>query len=155
MANDKDVEESILIPKKLKSKITKAKMLVQKEIKALPIIMDSLDLNFQDLIKMVERLDAKEAVKAFNEIDNKRPETADQVFIILTKNINIEGYDISKFRFVFRKKFNKNKLDEFIKRIKDENLLSSMTVEIARQTAKQILLDNRQKIEIELKNLQD
>lgn len=148
-----DPENSAFIPDRIKPKVVKARAKLNEEINGIPLILDSLDLDFDDLLFIVETINSDEVLNALDELSKTDLKTTDQAFNILKKNIHVAGYNLEIFRGTFRKKVTLDKIKRGLKTIADNQLTTSMSVPVARRTVIQILLDNRVKIESILKTL--
>jgi len=148
-----DPDNSIFIPDTIKPTIVKARQKLDQEINDIPYILDTLNLDFDDILFIVDNVNSDQVIAAINELDRSEIKSEDQVFNILKKNIAIEGYDLEIFRSTFKKKTTLNKIKRGLQIIKDRQLTTSVSIPVARRTVKQILLGNRPKIEATLQSL--
>jgi len=140
-------EESILIPEGLKPTILKTRKELNRQMDSIPSLMNSLNLTFDDLIYIAETLDANQVLQSINELNRTDLKNTNQAFDIVKKNIVIEGFDLETFRPAFNKKVNLKKIKNALRKINDNNLTTTVSIPIARETVKQVLYDNREKIE--------
>jgi len=147
-------EESYLIPGRLKPTIAKARIELNKQMDSIPKLLNSLHLTFDELIYITETLDANQVIQSINELSKTELRDTDQVFNILKKNITIEGYDLELFRNAFKEKVTLDKVERALKKINDNQLTTTVSIPVARETVKQVLFDNREKLERNLESLQ-
>ncbi len=146
-------EESILIPKQLKPTVQKARVELNKQMDSIPKIMYSLNLTFDDLLYIAETIDANQVLRSIDEFNKTDLKDVDQAFDILKKNITIEGYNAEPFRPIFRKKVNLKKIQSVLRKINENQLTTTISIPVARETVKQVLLDNREKLERKLESI--
>lgn len=148
-----DPEKSMLIPDQAKPIVIKARRKLDQEINDIPNILDSLNLDFDDLLLIVETIDSDQVIRSINELSNTKLKSEDQVFDIVKKHVTVEGYDLEMFRSAFKKKATMEKINRALKIIKDRQLTTTVSVPVARRTVTQILIDNRQRIEAHLESM--
>jgi len=138
------------LPKKIENTVNSVKKGIDENFDQLPIILNKLNLDFDDLIRIIDNVDAKEIMKAQNELYNSDIQSTNQAYDIVVKNVHLQGYDLEIFRPIFNEKMTVRKINKFIKIAEDHQLQTSISIPMARNTAKQILMNNREKIESEL-----
>jgi hypothetical protein len=138
------------LPDKIEKTVTVLKKNVNEQVDELPKIMKELDLSFEDLIYIVEHVDADEVLNSVDELNSGKWSNTDEAYDIVVKNIHVEGYDLEKFRPLFNKKARPKKIKRILNAIEENNIRTSLSIPVARNTAKRILLDNREKIETKL-----
>lgn len=136
-----------LLPEKVRETIIKTRVEVDKQMEDVPEKLEKLGLTFDDLIHMVEVADADQVKAAITELLSTEIKSEDQVFDIGIKHVKIEGYNLEIFREVFKEKASLKRINKALYRISENDLMTSISVPVARETAKQILIDKRDKVE--------
>ncbi|MCG8384351.1 MAG: hypothetical protein MJA30_02320 [Cytophagales bacterium] len=146
-----EVAPSIL-PAKVQESIQEVKAAVDAaEAEDIPAQLTEVGLTFDDIIHMVEVAEADQVFSTIEELQNTELHDLDQVFDIGLKHIKIEGYDLSVFREPFKEKATMKRVHKALRKIEENDLLVSVSVPVARETVKQILIEKRDKVEATLK----
>jgi hypothetical protein len=138
------------LPDEVKKTITVLKETVNERVDELPEIMKSLDLEFDDLLYIIDNVDADEVMNTLEELNQTQLQTTNQTFDIALRNIHIEGYDLEIFRKLFNEKLTLKRINKTLNTIERNQIQTSISIPVARNTAKQILIDNKERIEAKL-----
>jgi len=141
-----DEPPSRLIPAAMQDQVIKLRSKINREIEELPALLKETRLGIEDLEIMIDRANPDDFFRAIQEIKNTTITSTDQVFDILMKHIKIEGYDLEVFRAPFVRNTSVDNIQESIVRIEQNEFVTSMSVPVLKQTVKQILASNKQKI---------
>ena len=141
------------LPDNIEKTVIVLKENVNENVDELPEIMNELNLGFDDILYIVENVEADEVMQSLDELDQRKWTSTNEAYDIVVRNVHIDGYDMEIFRPIFNEKVTKGKLNRVLNAIENKNLRSSVSVPVARNTAKRILLDNREKIESELEKV--
>ncbi len=143
----------IILPQQVQEKLTPAIMEVNKKIDKIPYYMDSLDLEFEDLLEIVDEVQPSEVFELIDELNSTELTSLDQVFDIGAKHVHIRNLDPEQFRQPFLNYMTMRRVRKALKIINENKLTTTLSVPMARETAKQILLDKRERIENKLEEI--
>jgi len=139
-------EGSSIMPEKVQKKVKDFKVKVDENIEKLPELMEDVKIEYEDLLVIIDELDADEFFIAYDELKLREWDTTDDVFNIALKHISLEGYDLEKFRNTFNSNASVQKIEQWMKIIEDNELLTSMSIPVAKETAKRVLESKKEKI---------
>ena len=138
------------IPKKVEKTVEVVKQNVDQNMDQLPIIMNELNLDFNDLLYIIDNVNPDQVIKAQKEMGDTEISSTNQAFDIVKRNISIEGYDLEIFRPLFNEKMTVPRINKLVQIAEKNQLQTNMSIPMARNTAKQILLKHKDRIESEL-----
>ena len=137
-----------ILPVRVQESIEEVKAAVDSvAVEDIPEQLEELGLTFDDIIHMVEVAEADQVFRTIEELQNTELHDLDQVFDIGLKHMKIEGYDLSIFREAFKEKASMKRVHKALRKIEENDLLVSVSVPVARETVKQILIEKRDKVE--------
>ena len=146
-------EPSVLVPSGMREKLTKLKPEVDREIKKVPVFLKEHKIGYEDLQNIIDRASPDDLLDAYYEIATTRATSTNQVFDIGMKHLRIEGYDLEIFRSTFTQYVTVEDINKAIKKIEENELLTSMSITVAKETVKKVLESSRQEIQQELNRL--
>ncbi len=138
---------SAILPAKVQNKVQIIKDNVNERMDQIAIVLDTSELEFDDVLDLVDKVDADEVIMTIEELQRTEIVDSEQVFDIAVKNINFHGFDVEQFRAAFIKHARVKRILGILRRIKEEDLLNAISVPVARRTAKMLLQDKREEIE--------
>jgi hypothetical protein len=143
-------EPSGLIPAEMQEQVRKLKVKIDREIKELPVLLQETRLSFDDLLTIIDRADPDQFFRAIEELKTTRLTSTDQIFDILMKHIRINGYDLEVFRAPFVRNTSVNNIREAIAKIDLNDTITTMSVPVLKQTAKQVLESSKEEVLAEM-----
>ena len=147
-------EPSPMVPAGIQKKVGTIKVKVDREIKKLPVLMKETKIGYEDLLIMIDRAKPDDFFEAYREISATRIVSTNQVFDIGMKHINIEGFDLEIFRSTFNRYATVEIIREAINNIDQNEILTSISIPVAKETVKKILESSEQEIRKGLKELE-
>ncbi len=139
-------ESSEILPTNVKKKVGTLKTKVDKNIDKLPSLMKQANITYDDLYVMIDKADADQFFAAFDEVKLADWETTNEVFDIGLKHISIDGYDLESFREPFNSYATTDKINQWMEIIEKNKLLASMSIPMAKETAKTLLETKKEDI---------
>ncbi len=139
-----------ILPEKVKKTIIKARVELDKQMTDVPVKLEQLGLTFDDVIDIVEVVDTDQIEAAIEELQSTELKSVDQAFDIGLKHVNVDGYDLSIFREVFKEKATLDKIRKGLLKTRDNDLMTAIRITVARETVRQILIERRDKVEAHL-----
>jgi len=146
-------QPSALVPSAVREKLAKLKPEVDREIKKVPVFLKEHKIGYEDLQNIIDRASPNDFLEAYYEIAATRITSTNQVFDIGMKHIKINGYDLEIFRNLFIQNVTVEDINKAIKKIEENELLTSMSITVAKETLKKVLESSRQEIKQELDRL--
>jgi len=134
------------MPEKVQRKVEALKTGVDNNIEKLPELMKELDVDFEDIEVMIDRADPDQFFDALDELKLQDWQTTDEVFDIGMKHISIEGYDLEKFRSSFNEYASIPKIQRMMEVVEQNEFITTMSVPVAKETAKRILRSKKEEI---------
>lgn len=145
--------ESSVIPEKIAKKVDVVKTKVDDNVRKLPELMKNANLSYDDIMIMIDKSDPDEFITAYESLKNSDWLNENEAYDIAMDHISIEGYDLEMFRSTFVENVSTNKIKQMINIIEDNELISSISIPLAKATAKQILQSKKQFIVQELEKV--
>ena len=146
-------QPSALVPPGMREKVSNLKTKVDREIRKVPVFLKEHKIGYEDLLNIIDRASPDDLRDAYHEIVTTRITSTNQVFDIGMKHIEIMGYDLEIFRSPFIQYVTVGDINKAIKKIEENELLTSMSIPVAKETVKKILESSRQEIQQELNRL--
>lgn len=150
---NEEENDAVFVPKRIKSKISKGKKAMQGNIQLVEKELDNLNLTIDDLIVIIDEVKPKEVIKTIEILNQTEIKSSNQVFDIAKNNIEVNHVDVEVFRDSFNKYASVPRIKKGLKKINETDVLMNMSVSVARQTAKSILLERKDKIFNELNKI--
>jgi len=147
-------QTSSLIPDEIQEKVKAFKSKIASDVGDLPILMAEANLDYDDLQTMLDRLDPGEVSSALSEMSSVNITSAEQVFDIVTRHINIEGFELEEFRDMFVRNSNVDEIRKAMEKIREHEFLITLAMPVAKEVAKDLLVSARQEIEMQLNALE-
>ena len=129
-------QKSSLVPDEIHEKVQVFKSKVAKDIGNLPELMVETNIDYDDLKTMLDRLDPGEASDALLEMASVNITSTDQAFDIVTKHVNIEGYELETFRDMFVRNSDVEEIQKTLKKVREHELFVTMGMPVAIEVAK-------------------
>lgn len=139
-----------LIPKKIIEKTREGKKILSEKMVIVDSELDSLNLTYDDLAIIINEVDPAEVIKTLDILNSTELHSVDQVFEIGKENITVDHIDVEIFRESFKKHFDLVLIEKILYKIEENDLINSISVPVAKKTAKQILKEREKKIRKEL-----
>jgi hypothetical protein len=139
-------EPSSMVPAEMQEKLATLKVKVDREIKKLPVFLKDKNIAYEDLQIMIDRANPEQFRDAYDEIKSTRINSINQVFDIGLKHVKIEAYDLEIFRSTFVQYVTVNDIQKAITKIENNELLTSMSAPVIKETAKKILQNHESEI---------
>ena len=139
-------QPSRLIPAKMQEKVKKLRLKIIQEVEDLPVLLKETRLTVDDLQIMIDRANPDQFLRAIQEMKSTTLTSTDQIFDICMKHIKIDGYDLEVFRGPFVRSTSVGNISEAIGKIENNELITSMSIPVLKQTAKQILASSEKEI---------
>lgn len=146
-------QPSVLVPSGMREKVLNLKTKVDREIKKVPVFLKEHKIGYEDLQNIIDRISPGDLLDAYHEIATTRITSTNQVFDIGMKHIKINGYDLEVFRSAFVQHVTVEDINKAIRKIEENDLLTSMGIPVAKATVKKVLESSRQEIQQELQRL--
>ena len=150
----KSDQTSLLVPDDLQEKVREFRSNISSDVGDLPVLMAEANIDYEDLRTMLERLNPDEVSNALREMSSISITSADQVFDIARKHVNIEGYDLEVFRDMFVRNNSVTEIREATEKFREHDFLITMGIPVAKEVAKDLLESARQEIERRLDALE-
>jgi hypothetical protein len=148
-------EPSALVPDSMQEKVENLKVKINQEVEELPALLKETHLTVDDLTNMIDRADPAQFFRAIEELKNTPLTSTDQIFDICMKHIRIPGYDLEVFRGPFVRNSSVGNIREAIAKIDRDDFMTSVSVPVLKQTAKQVLAEYKEEITAELNRKAD
>jgi Tfp pilus assembly protein PilE len=146
-------QPSPLVPAAMQEEVSKLKSKVKREIKKLPAFLKQNNIEYKDLLNIVDRARPRDLMAAYREIASTRITSTNQVFNIGKKHIKIKGYDLEIFRRPFNQKLTVEDIQRGLLKIQQNKTLTAMSIPVAKETVKEILESSRSEVQRELNKL--
>lgn len=146
--------QSILIPDELQEKLEELKSKTSTDVGDLPALMVEANIDYVDLKTMLDRLDPRQVSNALVEMTSVNIDSTDEVFDILVKHIEIEGYQLELFREMFIQNNDVEEIRNALSKIDGYGYLITMSMPVAIEIAKDLLESARPEIEKQLNALE-
>ena len=147
-------QKSTLVPEEVQKKVAAFKTKITQGVGNLPPLMDEVNIGYDDLKTMLDRLDPGEVSSALREMSSVTISSAGQAFDIVTKHVHIEGYELERFREMFIRNSDVEEIRKIAKKVSEHETLVTMGMPVAIEVAKDILESSRQEIERRLDALE-
>lgn len=144
-----DEKPSALIPNRFLPALYKSRAELNGHIDHLPQMLDSLGMNTHEFVTMLELMEYDHIGDAIRELNATQLTSIDEVYTIIVRNVQVEGYDLEVFRPTFCRRVELHKVERLIKKI-DDPLLNSLAAPTIKHTLVRLLHENREEIEIAL-----
>ena len=144
-------ETSGLVPQKLHKKVEALKEEVDENVNKLPRLLRESAIEYEDLAVIIDNVEADQLLEAFEEVKSQNWETTDEVFDIGVKHIELEVYELEKFRSLFNAYATKEKIEELVAIAEENQLLTNLSIPLLKETAKSILESRKEEILQKLK----
>lgn len=139
-----------MMPLKVKEEVEELKVQVSENMDKLPQLMEESKIEYEDLITIIDEADPDQFIETLEELKLNQWETADDAFDIAMKNIDIDGYDLEKFRTAFKNNASKEKIAQWVSMVEENELLTSLSIPMAKEIAKRVLESKKEEIIQEL-----
>jgi len=139
-------EPSALVPDAMQEKVGKLKVKIDREVDELPALLKETSLSVDDLEIIIDRANPDQFFSAIEELKNTTLTSTDQVFDICMKHISIDGYDLEVFRAPFVRNSSVGNIQDAIAKINRDDFLTSVSIPVLKETAKQVLASSKEEI---------
>ena len=143
-------EPSSLVPEAMQEKVEKLRSKIDREVVELPALLKETRLTVDDLEIIIDRANPDQFFRAIEELKNTTLTSTDQIFDISMKHIRIDGYDLEVFRAPFVRNSSVGNIQEAIAKIDRDDFLTRISIPVLKDTAKQVLVSNKEEIMREL-----
>jgi hypothetical protein len=150
----KSGQTSALVPDEIQEKVNALKTKIANDMGVLPHLMVEASIDFDDLRTMLNRLDPDEVSSTLREMSYVSINSTDQVFDIVIKNVNIEGYELEAFRSMFVRNSSVEEIRKAMEKVREHDFLITMSMPVAKEVAKDLLESSRLEIEKQLEALE-
>ena len=139
------------IQEKEKEIETKLATLTPQERKTVKVVRtlseDTLAVDFDLLIQAIENVNAQQVLQTLDELNEVEINSNSQVFDIAKKNIRVNEFDVELLRPVFMAHIKVRHIKRCLNYINGNDLTSNMSVKVAREIAKKMFIEKKEKIE--------
>ena len=142
-----------MMPKPLKQKVVKGQKMVEGNMDVIEKELDQLNLSFDDLLIIVDEVDPDEVKKTIKLLTEKEIYDPEQVFEVGKANVHVEHVNPEIFRETFLKYADSARIKKALRIINENNMLVNISVPVARETVKRILIEKRESVSEEIKNI--
>jgi hypothetical protein len=139
-------EPSALVPEKMQQQVTELRAKIDREVEEVPALLKETRLGVDDLANIIDRIDPGQVFDAIDELKTTSLTSTDQVFDICMKHIKVDGYDLEVFRGPFVRNTSVGNIREAVAKVDRDDILTSMSVPVLKQTAKQVLESSKDDI---------
>ena len=143
----------LFVPDAMQEEVAKLKTSVDREIKKLPVFLKQYNIEYKDLITIIDRARPRDLMSAYREIASTRITSTNQVFNIGKKHIKIKGYDLEVFRRPFNQKLTVEDIEKGLLKIQKNQSLTAMSIPVAKETLKKVLESSEPEVQRELNKL--
>lgn len=146
-------DKNIFIPQKIKEQIKTGKKIVSANIEKVDTELERLNVSYEDIEVVINEVNPDDVIKTIDILSKTELISTDQVFDIVKSNIRVNHLDVEIFRESFRQNVNLGMINKALKKLRENNLLASVSIPVAKETAKQILKVRKDKIARELNEI--
>ena len=143
-------EPSALVPEKMQQQVSELRAKIDREVEEVPALLKETRLGVDDLEIIIDRADPEQFFNAIDELKTTTLTSTDQIFDICMKHIRIDGYDLEVFRDPFVRNTSVENIREAVAKIDRDDMLTTMSVPVLKETAKQVLASSREEILAEM-----
>ena len=128
---------------------TEVKEAINKSAERLPVALEELDLDItvEDIIEVLDKMPNKEIITTINTLNNTDLESEEQVISIARENINWYQIDTEKTRKAAKENLTLGLVRKALKMINENGKPFALTIPIAKETIKGILIEKREQVE--------
>ena len=138
------------LPEKIQEQAKALKTEVEKQVAKVPELMEEADLEYKDLVNIIDEVDTDQVLDAFEELKLRDWKTTDDVFDIGLKHVSIPDYDLERFRSAFNDAVTTARVEEVLDAMEESKLLTSMSIPMIKETAKRLMETKKEEIEQKL-----
>ncbi|UII25509.1 hypothetical protein LVD15_19690 [Fulvivirga maritima] len=153
MAKALTSDQKTWVPSSISKVAKENKALITEAIDELPEELHELNLTFDQLLKIVDEVDPDQVKSIIKELNEKKISNVDQTFDVIKKNISLKTIEIELFRDYFKRKATAEQIKKGLQYLNKNDYLTTISVPVAKQTIKSILLEKQDKIEAELQEI--
>ncbi|MBL3658189.1 hypothetical protein [Fulvivirga sediminis] len=153
MAKALTSDQKTWVPGPLNKVATEKKEEINAAIDKLPQELHELDLTFDQLLKIVDEVDPDQVKNVIAELNEKKISNVEQAFDVIKTNISIKSVNIELFRDYFTHRIKSKQIQKGLQYLNQNDYLTTISVPVAKQTIKNILLEKQEKIEAELQKI--
>ncbi len=113
--------------------------------------LDSLHIPFESFLTAVDNADKTEILQTLDAINEQKPETPNEVFNIVKKNMTVKEFDIELFRKPFLRYASMPKINKALNYIESHKLAEEIDISISREIIKTVLRQKKDEITQKLK----
>ena len=150
----KSGQKSSLVPDEIQQKVEAFKTSIASDVGNLPVLMTEVNIDYDDLKTMLDRLDPGEVSNALREMSSVSISSTEQAFDIVQKHVSIEGYDLEVFRDMFVRNSSVEEIRKTMEKLREYEFLFPVGMPVAKEVAKDLLESSRQEIEKQLNALE-
>lgn len=144
-------EDSIAaLPEQVQEQVKAIKSEVDKQMEKVPELMEEAELEYNDLVVIIEEIDSDQLLNALEELKSKNWQTTDEVFDIGLKHVSLKGYDLEKFRSSFNEAISEEQIEEVLNALGESQLLTSMSIQVMKEAARKLIEAKKEEIEEKL-----
>ena len=148
-------EDVDMVPSKIQNKVKELRIQVDENVDKVPELMIEAGVDYEDLVAMVDKAEPDQFFDVIEELKLQNWETTDDVFDIGLKHIEIEGYDLEKFRPIFNDYVTLDKIENGLGVLDENEFLAKMSIPVAKETARKILESRKEEILQKLEKLEN
>lgn len=108
--------------------------------------LDSLHIPFESFLTAVDNADKTEILQTLEAIKQQKPETPNEVFNIVKKNMTIREFDVELFRKPFLRYASMPKINKALNYIDSHKLAEEIDISISREIIKTVLRQKKDEI---------
>jgi len=143
-------EPSRLVPEKIQQQVSELRAKIAHEVEEVPALLKETRLDIDDLETIIDRADPEHFFNAIDELKTTTLTSTDQIFDICMKHIRIDGYDLEVFRGPFVRNTSVENIREAVTKIDRDDMLTTVSVPVLKETTKQVLASSREEILAEM-----
>ena len=148
------VAKAVVADKGMASKIipVDVKQSINQAVDKIPAVIEEEDLGItiEDIIEVMEKMTVKEITTTIDILDNTNLKDEQQVIDILRQNINWYQLDTERTRKVVRENLKMSDVSKTLKMIRENGKPYALTIPVAKETIKSVLIEKRKKVEQKL-----
>ncbi|RAW01749.1 hypothetical protein [Pseudochryseolinea flava] len=144
--------EPAVLPEVYKAKISKIKRPVNHATEKLIREMDSLDIPFAAIIRLIDETENRDVVKTIEALKEKNPQSPNAIFNIVKSNIPSTEFDLEILRKPFLKYATMERYQYGMRYIEKNQVIEQIDEMPYREIVKEVLIQKRADLDRKLKD---
>jgi len=127
-------------PEKYKVRIEEIKKPIAEYSEEAFRISDSLNLDLELILKIIDSVDPDEVMLVYEQLENKEVTNSEEVFKLIFQNVTIKEVDIKVYKKVFVKHATPRRINRLLRYVEKNDLVATMAPSTAKKIAREIAI---------------